>query len=250
MTSLELFLVLSGLLIGSGIDAAARYGTGTSWLMTRSRCAACAKVLAWHELIPLVSWAVRRGRCGACRAPIGYAPPLTEIAGALVGLTAVLLAPGDTGMLLLTAGFGWLLLALAAIDLRTFLLPDALNAAVLLLGILMVALYRRPDWPWHLAGAALGYGLLWTVETLYRRLRGFDGLGRGDAKLLGAIGMWVGATGIPPVLLAASLGAIIAVLVQALVRRQSVTGRSVIAFGPWIALGGYFIWIFPPDTLI
>ena len=244
MSGLELFIILAGLLIGSGIDAASvRYGTDTSWVTGRSRCMACGKPVAWIDMIPLLGWLVLRGRCRACDTPIGLASPITEIAGMLVGLTAVILTPGDAGLLILTAALGWLLLALAAIDFRTFLLPDGLNAAVLLLGAVMVALYRAGEWPWHVAGAVAGYGVLWLVETLYRRVRGMDGLGRGDAKLLGAVGMWVGIEGLAPVLLIASLTAILAVLVQSALRRESVSGKSLIAFGPWIALGGYCVWL-------
>ena len=247
MSGFELFILMAGLLIGSGIDAAAaRYGKGVSWLTPRSRCAGCGKMLAWSELVPLVSWLMLRGRCRACGAPIGYSAPLTEIAGALVALAAILLAPGDAGLLLLTACFGWLLLALAAIDLRTFLLPDPLNASVLLLGAVMVALYQSAAWPLHVAGALAGYGILWLMEVLYRRVRGIDGLGRGDAKLLGAIGMWVGIGGLAPVLLIASMSAILAILVQSAIKKVSVSGKSLIAFGPWIAFGGYCVWLLAP----
>ncbi|MFN4226403.1 MAG: prepilin peptidase [Hyphomonas sp.] len=241
----EITLILAGFLIGSAIDAAAdRFAREEAWVMPRSRCRACARQLAWYELIPLVSWAFSMGRCRTCRAPIGWSAPATEITGALIAAAAVVFAPG--GLVLFTCGFGWLLLALAAIDFRTYLLPDALNAAVLALGAAMVALTRPEAWMLHAAGAVTGFGLLWSVEVLYRRLRGRDGLGRGDAKLLGAIGAWVGVTGIPPVLLIASLTGIMAVLVLSLRTSAPLSGQSAIAFGPWIALGGFTVWLFQP----
>ena len=153
---------------------------------------------------------------------------------------------GALPLLCLTLVFGLCLLALAVIDLKTFILPDGLNLTVFLLGCGMVAAYRQEVWLWHLAGAAAGYGLLWLVEVAYRKLRGIDGLGRGDAKLLGAIGMWVGLEGIPPVLLIASLGGIVSVVVAAALRRQALSGQTTIAFGPWIALGGYAVWLAGP----
>ncbi len=191
--------------------------------------------------MPLASWAIARGRCRSCHAPIGWAAPVTELAGAAIAAAAVAWAPPE--LLVFTAVFGWTLLALAAIDFRTYLLPDVLNAGVFLLGGLMLAWTRPPDWPLNLAGAGLGFGLLWLVETVYRRLRGRDGLGRGDAKLLGAVGLWVGAAGIPPALLIASLTGIAAALTISLRSAQSLSGQSAIAFGPWIALGGYIVWL-------
>lgn len=245
MTVFEAFLILAGLLIGSAIDAAAdRFAREEAWAMPRSRCRACGRQLTWFDLIPVVSWSASRGRCRTCKAGIGWAAPATEIAGALVAGAAVAFAP--EGTLLLTVLFGWLLLALAAIDFRTYLLPDSLNAAVFGLGALMVFFARPDDWMWHAAGAVFGFGLLWGVEVLYRRLRGRDGLGRGDAKLLGAIGVWVGAAGIPPVLLIASLSGIAAVLVLAAKKSVELSGQSAIAFGPWIALGGYTVWLLQP----
>lgn len=242
MASLDLFLILAGLLIGSAIDAGAdRFAREESWIAGRSRCRTCDRPLNWYELIPLVSWAIALGRCRTCRSPIGWSAPVTELAGATTALAGVLWAP--PGLVVLTVLFGWLLLALAAIDLRTFLLPDALNAAVLLLGGVMLAWTQPPDWPLHVAGAVIGFGLLWGVELAYRRLRGRDGLGRGDAKLLGAAGIWIGIEGLAPALLIASLAGIAAALILSLRDSKALSGQSAIAFGPWIALGGYIVWM-------
>lgn len=175
----------------------------------------------------------------------GPRPIPAGIAGALVTMAGVSALPGDALFLCFTICFGWLLLALALIDLRSYLLPDRLNLAIFLLGGVMVALFRPEAWAWHLAGAAAGSALLWLVEITYLRLRGIHGLGRGDAKLLGAIGMWTGLAGIPPVLLIASLAGILSVALRAALKRQPLSGQSMIAFGPWIALGGYIVWLFP-----
>ncbi|MFN7055085.1 prepilin peptidase [Hyphomonas sp.] len=248
MTGIELFAIFSGFIIGSGIDAASRrFETGTPWLTHRSRCDHCQRPLRWFELVPVVSWLALRGRCRTCKASIGWSAPLTECAGALAALVAVALTPRDVPYgIIFSLSFGWLLLALAAIDRRHFILPDVLNAALLAAGAIMVAVTKPADWPMHLAGAATGFGLLWLVEIAYRRLRGIDGLGRGDAKLLGAIGAWVGLIGIPSVLLIASVAAIAGTLIISLVQKQSVSGKTPIAFGPWIALAGFTVWLLPP----
>lgn len=213
MTGLILFLIGLGFLAGAGIDWAADRYSGSTHALRDS--------LMRPQSV------------------------LTAVAGALIAVAAVVFGPGGA-LLWLTALLGWALLALAVIDLRTYLLPDKLNLAVFILGAVMVAFYRQDIWLWHLAGAVAGYGLLWLVETGYRHLRGMEGLGRGDAKLLGAIGIWVGLQGIPPVLLIASLSGILAAISLSVLKRQSVSGNSMIAFGPWIALAGYIVWLLPP----
>lgn len=247
MTEFELFLILSGFLIGSAIDAAAdRIQRGRSWALPRSRCNSCNKPLRWFDLIPVFSWAGSRGRCRHCRSPIGWSAPASEAAGALIALSAIVLQSGNPVLLLLTVAFGWLLLTLAAIDFRIFILPDKLNLLVFGLGWVMVSLSEREAFLLHLAGGVAGYGFLRFVEFAYQQLRGREGLGRGDAKLLGAIGVWVGIDGIAPVLLIASLCGIGHVLIRSAMTRSPVSRQTTIPFGPWIALAGYGVFLFPP----
>ena len=247
MIDSEVFLVLTGFLIGSAVDAAAdRVERGKSWMLPRSRCNSCHRPLRWFELVPIMGWALSGGRCRRCGAPIGWSAPITEMAGALIPLTAILVQGGDPEFRLLTIMFGWLLLTLAAIDFRIFILPDRLTLPVFCLGCAMVIFYEPDGWGLHLAGAVAGYGLLRLVETAYRRTRGRDGIGRGDAKLLGAIGIWVGLGGLAPVLLVASLCGIAHVLVQSALTRQPASRLTAIPFGPWIALAGYGVFLFPP----
>jgi leader peptidase (prepilin peptidase) / N-methyltransferase len=176
----------------------------------------------------------------------GYVPgPLgAALAGALLGLLAGSAAPGATlSGQMLTAGFGWLLLALTLIDLRTFRLPDGLTLAVAALGAVMVWQTRPQAWAAHLIGGLAGYLVLVAVELGYRKLRGRDGLGRGDAKLFGAIGVWVSWTGLPLVMLTASAAGLIAALGGGMLRGQRPGGSTQIAFGPWLAAGGFAVWL-------
>ncbi len=136
-----------------------------------------------------------------------------------------------------------LLIWLAWIDLRTFRLPDPLTVAVLLLGAAMVVDQKRADWPVHLAGALAGFGALFIVERLYRHARNRDGLGRGDAKLFGALGMWMGWQGLPFALLIASAAGLAFVIVRAAVWREPINASARIPFGPFIALGGFVTWL-------
>ena len=163
---------------------------------------------------------------------------LSVLVGAAIMVSGWIYAPIGTRWL--TLGLGGLLVALALIDWRTYRLPDPLNLSVLLLGGLMVAMTRPENWLHHVIGALMGYAVLVAVELTYRRTRGRDGLGRGDAKLMGALGMWTGWIGLAPILLVASVSGLIA----ALVIGQKTEGGPMIAFGPWIALGGWLVWLF------
>jgi leader peptidase (prepilin peptidase) / N-methyltransferase len=209
MTAIDAILMAAGFVAGAGIDVgAARYARGVE--------------------------------DGAGESTV-VTKLLSGAAGAGAAVLAVWLAPAE--LRLFTAAFGGLLLALANIDFRTRLLPNLLNAALLLLGAAMVFLARREEWLMHAAGAVIGFSVLWAVETGYRQLRRRDGLGRGDAKLLGAIGMWVGAMGLPIVLLIASLSGIAAALIQSWRSAAPIGAATAIAFGPWIALGGFAVWL-------
>ncbi|MEO1015831.1 MAG: prepilin peptidase [Pseudomonadota bacterium] len=146
-------------------------------------------------------------------------------------------------------GLAGLLAALAWIDIRMLRLPNFLTAAVAALGAAMVAITAPGDWIHHAAGGAAGYGALVAVEVGYRALKGRDGLGRGDAKLLGALGVWTGWTGLPIILLAASASGLIFAIVAAAARGEALSGRARLAFGPFLALGGWAAWLYGGDLL-
>lgn len=162
-------------------------------------------------------------------------------AGLVVLASAFAFAPDGT--LLLTLGLGGLLLALAVIDIRTLTLPDPLTGLTVLLGIAMVWLHRADAWQPHFIGGLAGYGVLVAVEVAYRRWRGRDGLGRGDAKLLGALGVWTGWAGLAPIMLIASASALIGVLGLSAMGLRKADAETPIPFGPFIALGGWIVWL-------
>jgi leader peptidase (prepilin peptidase)/N-methyltransferase len=193
------------------------------------------------ELVPVVSWLAQRGKCRGCAAPISPAYPVIELAAVGIAVWAWLATPAY--MFVATCIFGWLLLALSAIDFRTFRLPDGLNLALLLSGLLTAQLFYPERMLEQLAGAALGFGGLLAVELAYRAIRRRDGLGRGDSKLLGAIGAWIGPVGIAPCIFVAASAAIIFVLILGWVRRRPLAGDTAIPFGPFLAAGGWAVWV-------
>lgn len=217
-----------------------RWPQGRSIARGRSACDACGAPLRSAELVPVLSHVVQRGRCRHCRAAIHPSHWVTEVAGLAIGIAAGLVAPGIEGAA--GAVFGWLLLALAALDLAAFWLPNALNAALALAGLAASALQLGPPIEARLVGGVAGFAALWLVARGYRALRGRQGLGGGDPKLFGAIGCWLGWEPLPMVLLAASLIGLAAVLGMRSAGRQ-VRATDRLPFGVMLAAGAWAAWI-------
>lgn len=179
--------------------------------MNRSECDSCGKTLRGWELVPVLSFAALRGRCARCRAPIPVSHVVTELLGLAIGVSAGLVAPGAEGAA--GAVFGWLLLALGALDLAAFWLPNLFTGALAATGIITAFSGFAPPVEDRLIGGIAGFASLMLVAAAYRGWRGREGLGGGDPKLFGAIGLWLGWQALPMVLLAAcmvGLGAVAA----------------------------------------
>ena len=188
------------------------------------------------ELIPLASWLAQRGRCRHCGGAIGIDHPLAELAGAAIGVIAILLLPWPAAAVL--ALVGWWLLALALIDLWTTRLPDPLTLPLVLAGIAAAALGLAPVGVVEAAlGATTGFVVFAAIGWLWRRCRGVDGLGLGDAKLLAAAGAWVGPAALAWIVLAGgTLG-----IVHALLAGHRLDSRVPIPFGPALAAGFWLV---------
>ena len=209
----------------------------------RSVCDSCERVLAPRDLVPVVSYLAARGRCRFCGAAIGRFPLAIELAALSVALWAASL---DSGLRLWAdCLLGWTLLALAWIDAEHMILPDALTLPLVLAGLGAAFLFDPATILGHAAGAGAGYLLLRLVEILYRRLRGRDGLGEGDAKLFAAAGAWIGWWGLGDVLLIAALAGLGVALAGA-VRGRTLAAHSAIPFGPCLAVGTWLVWLYGP----
>jgi len=207
----------------------------------RSACEACGHVLGPLELIPLVSFAWQRGRCRHCGAPIAVAHPAIELAALAVAASTAAVVPAGID-LWIGCILGWWLLTLAWIDAASFRLPDVLTLPLLLAG-LAEAFWREPDQLTARAGAAaLAFGALWALAALYRRLRGREGLGMGDAKLLAAGGAWLGPAPLPDVLLLAACSALCYAMLLPL-RGARITGTLKLPFGPFLAGAIWLVWL-------
>jgi leader peptidase (prepilin peptidase) / N-methyltransferase len=133
----------------------------------------------------------------------------------------------------------------AAVDLDRFILPDIMTLGLTLAGLAIAAAHGWEMLGVHAIGAAAGYAALALIAFAYRRWRGREGLGLGDAKLMAAAGAWLGWAGLPSVLLAGSFAGILLVMIHALATRQLAATRAI-AFGPFIAMGFWIVWLFGP----
>jgi leader peptidase (prepilin peptidase) / N-methyltransferase len=133
----------------------------------------------------------------------------------------------------------------ALVDVDRFILPNSLTLGLAACGLVLAARQGVPQFLDHAAGTVLGYGVLAVVAFAYRRLRGREGLGLGDAKLMAAAGAWLGWAALPSVLLAASFAGIVWVALSAVATRQFLASHAV-PFGPFIGTGFWIVWLFGP----
>jgi len=230
-----------GLVFGSFIATVAiRWPKGRSTLRGRSECDGCGKALGGTELVPVASFVLQRGRCRGCGAPIHPSHLITELLGLAIGVAAGVAMPGSGGVA--GAVFGWLLLALAALDLAAFWLPNLLTGSLAAAGLATGALGIPPAMDARLIGGIGGYAALAAVAAAYRLIRGRQGLGGGDPKLFGAIGCWLGWQALPMVLLAgASIG--LAAVLGFVSAGRKVTGTDRMPFGVMLAAAGWLVWL-------
>lgn len=141
--------------------------------------------------------------------------------------------------LIASLGLGTALLLLSYVDLRTGLLVDILTWPLVAVGLGYAA--HTGNLAWALSGAVVGYVLVAGLALIWRQMRGYEGIGLGDAKLLAAGGAWVGVMGLPLILLVASgTGLLVALTVSQKTRSDG--DRVAIVFGPNLSLGIWIVW--------
>ena len=202
----------------------------------RSRCPHCGHGITATENVPVLSWLMLRGKCSACAAPISARYPAVEAATMVLSLL-VAWQLGPTPQALLGLVVTWFLIAMSMIDFDTQYLFDSLTLPLVWIGLLASLVPVFADVRSAVLGAALGYGILWSVYWLFRLATGKEGMGYGDFKLLAAIGALLGWQVLPTVILLSSLvGAVVGVAIIAATRRD----RSIpIPFGPYLAAAGF-----------
>ena len=219
----------------------------------RSACPKCKAPITALQNLPVLSWLLLRGKCANCQAPISARYPLIELdTGILSGFIAWRFGFGLAGCAALA--FTWFLIALTMIDFDTQFLPDALTYPLLWLGLLL-SLWH-PAWGDNavpigprdsIIGAAAGYLSLWSVYWLFKLLTGKEGMGYGDFKLFAALGAWLGWQMLLPIIVFASgVGAVVGIVVMI---RQRKGRDTQIAFGPFLAVAGWFALVVGNDIV-
>lgn len=234
--------VVLGAILGSFLATVAiRWPREDSALRGRSACDGCGAPLAAYRLVPVISFVAQRGRAACCGMRIDRLHPAGEIAGALAG-AAIAAAASDPLTAVAGVVFGGLLLLLALLDARHYWLPNPLTAALALAGLGAGLLGLQPDLASRLIGGAAGYLLFAGVRLGYRHLRGREGMGGGDVKLFGAIGLWLGWQMLPLVLFGAAAAGLFWALIL-LATGRSLSGASRLPFGVFLALAAGGGWL-------
>ena len=223
---------LGGLIVGSFLNVVAyRLPRGESLLHPRSRCPGCGTQLRAIDNIPVVSWVALRGRCHQCGAPISARYPLVELTTA--GLYVAMVASQDDaarivlGLLLMTA-----LVPITLIDLDHRIIPNKITGPAAIAAVIAILALDTDFVVEALIAAAAGGGFFLVAALLYPR-----GMGMGDVKLAGMLGLYLGRAVAPAILIALITGVLVGAAIIA--RKGAVEGRkTAVPFGPFLALGG------------
>jgi leader peptidase (prepilin peptidase)/N-methyltransferase len=207
-----------------------RLPRGESLVHPRSRCPSCETQIAGYDNIPIVSWLLLRGRCRHCGARISPRYPAVELITALV-FAAVVLVRGFDDDLIIELPFVAALIALAGIDLDHKLLPNKIVYPLAAWGIVAVLIADRDDFVEHLVGGAGAFLFLFAAVLAYPR-----GMGMGDVKLAGAMGIYLGASVIPALLIAFLSGSVVGMGI--IVREGAEARKKAVPFGIFLAFGG------------
>lgn len=243
---IPLLALVYGVCLGSFLNVVSlryvdRLGTQPTLPATitgRSRCVHCHQVLRWWELLPLLSFIMLRGRCQRCHRALSWQYPLVEGLMGVLAWRIAYLYPDDIFTILLIVAITALLVVLAVIDFRTFLLPDSFIAG---LGIVVLAwvTYRAPSWTSVLGGIGIGAGFLLLLWMLTRG----EGIGLGDVKLMLPLGALVGSQGtIVLLFIAFCVGGLYGLFLLA---RRAATLKTAVPFGPFLIGAALLLIVWP-----
>jgi len=242
-----------GAVVGSFLNVViARVPKRQSIVSPGSRCPRCGSAIAWYDNIPILSFILLRARCRKCGLPISTRYPLVELLTGVLAV-AVFKAEGPTWTAVGLFAFVAALVALAYIDLDTWLLPHQITWPLLAVGLASPLWNLELTWAQSSIGAAAGFALFAAIALIGEKLLKRETMGWGDVWLLAAIGAWLGWPALlPVVLLSAVQGAIVGSILLA-VRREPepspppaqpppssdddwVPPKNAVPYGPFLSL--------------
>jgi leader peptidase (prepilin peptidase)/N-methyltransferase len=231
-----------GAVIGSFLNVVAhRLPQGASLVRPRSHCPQCLTPIKPYDNVPVLSWLLLRGHCRACEASISPRYPIVELLTGVL-FAALALAIGPDPELLLALFFVAALVAVSVIDLDHRIIPNrilALAAAVAVVGWALIDPSRLPD---MLAWSAGAGGFL-----LLAHLARPAGMGMGDVKLAGVMGLYLGSSVVPALLVGFGTGALVGVTLM--LRHGAGARKQAVPFGPFLALGALVGLLAGPEII-
>jgi leader peptidase (prepilin peptidase) / N-methyltransferase len=232
---------VGGAIVGSFLNVVIhRLPRGESLVKPRSRCPGCDAQIAGYDNVPIVSWLFLRGRCRRCGVRIPARYPAIELvtAGAFAAVVAVRGADSD---LLLELPFVAMLIAVAGIDLEHKIVPNRIVLPAAVWAVLAAALVALPDLPELLVAGAAAFTALLVAALAYPA-----GMGMGDVKLAGVMGLYLGLAVAPALLAAFAVGALVGV---AIVVHEGGGRQRGVPFAPFLALGGLIGVLVGPELI-
>jgi leader peptidase (prepilin peptidase)/N-methyltransferase len=228
-----ILVTIFGVAVGSFLNVCIhRLPIRESLAFPASHCPNCSAPIKPYDNIPLLSYLVLRGRCRACGASISVQYPIVEFATGAVFLAAFLLF--DSPILYQRLLFACAMIVLFVIDLEHRILPDVITLPGIALGFLF-SFFMPPGWRESLIGLIVGGGSLWLMGEAYFRLRGEEGMGFGDVKMLAMIGAFLGwKLMLLTLIMGSFLGSAIGIAMIALKRGDM---KYALPFGTFLAVG-------------
>lgn len=208
----------------------------------RSYCPSCLSTIVWYDNIPVFSWFLLRGKCRACRRPVSWLYPAIELASGLLLTSVYFLTPDLLTFFAYFIMFSALLVATRT-DLQAMVIPQLVTIWLIPVGVIASLIGASNLIVIEsVLGALLGYGVLWLVGYVFKRVTKRDGIGVGDMELLGMIGAFLGPIGVWFSLL---IGSLVGLVLGGGYLFVGGRGRDArIPFGPFLALGATIFFFF------
>lgn len=243
MVAAAAIALLGGAMAGSFVSVVAhRVPRGESIVGPRSRCPDCGTQIAAYDNVPVLSWVLLRGRARCCGARISPRYPLVELSlGALYAATVIVLwedpAEIALGLVFLTA-----LAAVTLTDLERRIIPNAILLFAAVVGAAIAAATDPAGLPERGIAAVAAGGALFLAALAYPR-----GMGLGDVKLAATMGLFLGRSVAPALLVALLAGSLVG---MGMIARDGAAARKrAIPFGPFLALGGVVGLLVGPELV-